>query len=258
MPRENGDYIESISKAFKVLQAFSQREPRLTVTRAAELAGLTRPTARRILLTCTTEGFMETDGKEYWLTPRVMRLGFGFLSTLPYWEAAQPHMRELAETVNESCSMATLDGNEIVYLTRVPGRRAMTTTLNVGSRLPAYATSLGKVLLAFSPDSDIDRYLSEVSLTGLTPNTITDAGDLREELARIRAQGYATADGEREIGIRSASAPIQTPSGRVVAALNVSANSLRVSHEDLVAEYVPRIIETARTISGELGYSGLY
>lgn len=258
MPRANPDFIESISKAFRVLQTFSHSEPRLTVSRAAELADLTRPTARRILLTCMSEGFVDTDGKEYWLTPRVMRLGFGYLSTLPYWETAQPHMRELAETVNESCSMATLDGNEIVYLTRIPGRRAMTTTLNVGSRLPAYATSLGKVLLAFSSSSEVGRYLTEVPLEHLTINTITEAEDLKRELSRIRSQGYATADGEREIGIRSASAPIETPSGRVVAALNISANSLRVSHEELVNNYVPKLIETARTISNELRYSGLY
>jgi IclR family pca regulon transcriptional regulator len=256
--RENPDVIDSVEKAFRLIQIFSHEHPKVSITEAAELSDLTRPTARRILLTCVHLGFAETDGKYFWLTPKVMRLGYGYLSALPYWETAQPHMRQLAERLNESCSMATLDGQEIVYLTRVPGKRSMATTLNTGSRLPAYPTSMGKVLLAHLPAAELDRYLSEVRLEPLTPHTITDPEKLRAELRKVKDQGFATADGEREEGIRSAAAPIYTRQGRVVAALNVSVNAARVAQEQLVAHYVPALIETADTISTELGFTALH
>lgn len=253
MSRENPDVIDSLEKAFRLLQVFSHEHPSLTISEAAELSDLTRPTARRILLTMVSLGFAEAQGKRFSLTPKVMRLGFAYLSALPYWETAQPHMRRLASELNESCSMATLDGNEIVYLTRVPGNRSMVTTLNTGSRLPAYATSMGKILLAHLKPAALDRYLSEVQLTALTPSTITDPEELRGVLAEARARGYATADGEREEGIRSAAAPVFARGGSVVAAVNVSANAARVSHEKLVSEYVPALLETARAISEEIG-----
>ncbi|OMH36669.1 IclR family transcriptional regulator C-terminal domain-containing protein [Tersicoccus sp. Bi-70] len=253
MSRENPDVIDSVEKAFRLLQVFSHEHPSLTISEAAELSALTRPTARRILLTMVDLGFADADGNRFTLTPKVMRLGFAYLSALPYWETAQPHMRKLASELNESCSMATLDGNEIVYLTRVPGNRSMVTTLNTGSRLPAYATSLGKVLLAHLAPAELDRYLSEVELVPLTPSTVTDPDTLRRVLAEVREQGYATADGEREEGIRSASAPVLARGGHVVAAINVSANAARVSHEKLVSAYVPALVETARTISEEIG-----
>lgn len=258
MSRENPDVIDSVEKAFRLVQVFSHDHPSLSVTEAAELSGLTRPTARRILLTCVNLGFAETDGRHFRLTPKVLRLGFAYLSALPYWETAQPHMRRLASMLNESCSMATLDGNDIVYLTRVPGNRSMVTTLNTGSRLPAYATSMGKILLAYLSPQELDRYLAEVALVRLTPTTITDPDKLRAELALAKERGYATADGEREEGIRSAAAPVFSRGGHVVAAVNVSANAARVTQQRLVTDYVPALISTAQQISSEIGVTVLH
>lgn len=257
MSREQPEVIDSVAKALGVLQVFSQSHPSLTISKAAELAHLTRPTARRILLTLTHLGFAENDGRNFRLTPKVLRLGFGYLAALPYWETAQPHLRQLAKEFEESCSMATLEEEEIVYLARIPANRSMAISLSTGSRLPAYATSLGKVMLAGLSDDALDDYLDRVDLVPLTPNTITDPARLREELGRIRQAGFAVVDGEREIGVRSAAAPIRNRNGAVVAAINVSANGLRVSHDELIASYVPKLLLTAEAISAELGFAAV-
>ena len=256
MSREDPDVIDSVEKAFRLLQAFSATHPLLTVSEAAALTGLTRATARRILLTFTRLGFAATDGRAYRLTPRVLRLGYGYLSALPLGETAQPHMRELADELKESCSIATLDGDDIVYLARVPSSRSMAITLNTGSRLPAYPTSMGRVLLAALPEADLSAYLAAVRLEKLTPHTLTDVTLLRAELARVREQGYAVVDGEREEGVRSAAAPIRDGHG-VIAAINVSANAARVSVEQLRTVFVPRLLETAGLITKDIGFAGL-
>ncbi|SKB70641.1 transcriptional regulator, IclR family [Arthrobacter sp. 31Cvi3.1E] len=257
MSREQPEVIDSVAKALTLLQVFSQANPSLTISKAAELADLTRPTARRILLTLVHLGFAVTDGKNFTLTPKVLRLGFGYLAALPYWETAQPHLRRLAKEFEESCSMATLDEDEIVYLARIPANRNMAISLSTGSRLPAYATSLGKVMLAWLPQDALQNYLQRVELKALTPTTITDPVRLQEELAKVRQRGFAVVDGEREIGVRSAAAPIRIRNGSVVAAINVSANGMRVSHDELVDSYVPKLVETADAISTELGFAAV-
>lgn len=257
LSREQPEVIDSVAKALGLLQVFSQTNPTLTISKAAELAQLTRPTARRILLTLAHLGFAESDGRNFSLTPKVLRLGFGYLAALPYWETAQPHLRQLAKDFEESCSMATLDEDEIVYLARIPADRNMAISLSTGSRLPAYATSLGKVMLAWLTPEALENYLKRVELNPLTPTTITNPERLREELARVRQNGFAVVDGEREVGVRSAAAPIRIRNGSVVAAINVSANSMRVSHEKLVESYVPKLLHTAEAISSELGFAAV-
>ncbi len=258
MSRSDPDVIDSVEKAFRVLESFSADRPRMSVTEAAETAGLSRATARRILLTFQRLGFAETDGRSFGLTPRVLRFGFGYLSALPYWETAQSRMRALADELRESCSMATLDGSEIVYVARVPAARSMSITLSIGSRLPAYATSMGRVLLTALPAQELDALLPDLPLEPLTQNTITDAGLLREELARVKQQGFAVVDGEREEGVRSAAAPVRGRGGRVLAAVNVSANAARVPLEELRGVFVPRVVETADAITADIGYTGLH
>lgn len=255
MSRQDPDVIDSVEKAFRLLQAFSAEHPALTVTEAAELTGLSRATARRILLTCVRLGFAETDDRRFRLTPRVLRLGYGYLSSLPIWDRAQSHLRALADEVRESCSAATLDGDEIVYVARVPANRSMSITLSVGSRLPAYPTSMGRVLLAALPADDLRRYLDAVDLRPLTANTITDAQALAKELDRTRNRGYAMVDGEREEGVRSAAAPVRDRTGQVVAAINVSANAGRVTVKELRERCVPRLVEAADAISRDIGYA---
>ncbi|MFJ7216192.1 IclR family transcriptional regulator C-terminal domain-containing protein [Amycolatopsis sp. NPDC098790] len=252
MSREDPDVIDSVEKALRLLQSFSGEAPAMSVSEAAAATGLTRATARRLLLTFERLGFAETDGRRFQLTARVLRLGYGYLAALPFWEHAQSHMRALSDEVRESSSLATLDGGEIVYVARVPASRMMTITFNVGSRLPAYPTSMGRVLLAALPPAELQSYLDRTDLVRLTANTITGRAKLEAELARVAEQGYALVDGEREEGVRSAAAPVRNASGGVIAALNVSANAARVSVEKLRDEFVPRLLETADAITKDI------
>jgi IclR family pca regulon transcriptional regulator len=250
--REDPDVIDSVEKALRLLQSFSGAAPAMSVSEAAAATGLTRATARRLLLTFERLGFAETDGRRFQLTARVLRLGYGYLAALPFWEHAQSHMRALSDEVRESSSLATLDGGEIVYVARVPASRMMTITFNVGSRLPAYPTSMGRVLLAALPAAELESYLDRTELARLTDHTITDRAKLQAELARVAEQGYALVDGEREEGVRSAAAPVRNAGGGVIAALNVSANAARVPVEKLREEFVPRLLETADAITKDI------
>jgi IclR family pca regulon transcriptional regulator len=250
--REDPDVIDSVEKALRLLQSFSGEAPAMSVSEAAAATGLTRATARRLLLTFERLGFAETDGRRFQLTPRVLRLGYGYLAALPFWEHAQSHMRALSDEVRESSSLATLDGGEIVYVARVPASRMMTVTFNVGSRLPAYPTSMGRVLLAALPAAELESYLDTTRLERLTAHTITGRAALEAELARVAGQGYALVDGEREEGVRSAAAPVRNAAGGVIAALNVSANAARVPVERLRDEFVPRLLETAEAITKDI------
>jgi IclR family transcriptional regulator, pca regulon regulatory protein len=252
--REDPDIVDSVVRALMLLEAFDAEHPTMTVSEAAELTGLNRATARRIMLTLTRTGFAVQENRGFRLTPRVLRLGFAYLSATPVSDRAQSRMRALADKVNESCSMATLDADEIVYLARVPSGRSMSITLAVGARLPAYPTSMGRVLLAALPPDELESYLARTELKALTPHTLTDRDALRAELERVRQRGFAVVDQEREEGVRSAAAPVRDNSGEVVAALNVSVNAARVSVERLVEHVVPLLRETAAEISADLGY----
>lgn len=256
MSREDPNVIDSVEKAFRLLQVFSADTPRLTVAEAARRTDLSRATARRLLLTFERLGFARTDGRSFELTSRVLRLGHGYLSSLPLWESALPHMRELADSLVEACSLAALDGSDIVYLARVPSVRSMSMTLNVGSRLPAHATSMGRVLLAGLAPQDLEDYLGEAELEPLTEHTITDPARLRDEIEATRERGWAMVDGEREIGVRSVAAPVRDVRGEVVAAINVSANAARVGVDVLRDRFVPALLHTADEISHDLGHSG--
>ena len=249
MARDDPDFIDAIEKAMRVIQVFSASEPELRLSRVAELTGLTRASSRRLLLTFERLGFVESDGVLFRLTPRVLRIGYSYLSSLPFSEHIQGELRSLAEEFNEACSAATLDGDEIVYVARVPAKRTMSLTLTVGSRLPAYPTSMGRVLLAGLPDEMLDEYLARVKVEQLTPNTVSDSDRLRAIIAETRVSGFAIVDGEREIGVRSAAAPIHNASGDVLAAINISVNAARVPLDYLKDSIVPRLKETAAEIS---------
>jgi IclR family transcriptional regulator, pca regulon regulatory protein len=254
--REDPDVIDSVEKAFRLLQVFSAEVPRLSVSEAARRTDLSRATARRLLLTFERLGFARAVGRDFELTPRVLRLGHGFLSSLPLWESALPHMRDLADRLGEACSLGALDGHDIVYLARVPSKWSMATTLTVGSRLPAHATSMGRVLLAGLDEASLEEYLAHTELERLTPHTIVDPEVLRAEVARAREQGWAMVDGERELGVRSVAAPVHDVHGAVVAGVNVSANAARVELATLREEFVPALLASAEEVSRDLGWSG--
>jgi IclR family pca regulon transcriptional regulator len=247
--REDPDFIESVEKAFRVLQVFSTDDPVLTVSRAAELTGLTRATARRMLLTFERLGLVDMEEGSFRLAPRVLRIGYSYLSSLPLWHHAEPQLRALAEELNESCSAAVLDDREIVYVARVPAKRSLSLTLTIGSRLPAYPTSMGRVLLAALPADRFEEYVASTTLDNLTRYTVTDPQQFREIIAEVRRAGHAIIDEEREEGIRSAAAPLVGRNGEVIAAMNVSVNAARISHEELRDRMLPRLKTSAEDIS---------
>ena len=248
--------VQSLERGLAVLQVFSRENPAPTLSEVARLAGTTRATARRILLTLERLGHVRSDGRRFSLTPRVLSLGWSYLSSLNLWEIAQPLMEDLVEQTGESCSAATLDLPDVVYVARVPTRRIMSITLGVGTRLPAHATSMGRVLLAALDREELDAFLASDALEALTERTITDPAALREVIGEVRAQGWALVDQELELGLRSVAAPIQDGEGRTVAAMNVSAAASRVPLSKLREEILPHLLSTADAVSTALGRSG--
>lgn len=255
-PRRSTDFVQSLERGLAVIRAFGPDRPSLTLSEVARQTGLTRAAARRFLLTLTELGYVHSDGRMFSLRPRVLELGYAYLSTLGLNEVAAPHMEELVAAMKESSSVAVLDGDDIAYVVRVPTQRIMTVTIAVGTRFPAYATSMGRVLLAHLPAAELDGYLERTELLALTGKTIVDKKQLRAELAEIAAQGYAVVDQELEDGLRSVAVPIRDSSGRVVAALNMSAHASRATLEHLRRRVLPSLLETARRIEVDLGALG--
>ena len=230
----------------------SAESPQMTLSEVARATGLTRAAARRFLITLTELGYTRSDGREFSLRPKVLELGYAYLAGLSLNEVAAPHLEDLVAQTRESSSVAVLDGEEIVYVVRVPTKRIMTAAINVGTRFPAYATSMGRVLLAHLPDDQLDAYLNNTRLEPITKRTITDPGRLREILGAGRAQGFVMTDQELEEGLRSAAVPIRDANGAVVAAMNVSTHASRVNMEELRRDLLPQLIDTARLIEGDL------
>jgi IclR family pca regulon transcriptional regulator len=255
-PPARTDTLQSLERGLAVLQVFSKDHPRLTLSAVAGLAGITRATARRILLTLEHLGYVRAEGRLFSLTPRVLNLGFGYLSSLNLWDIAQPYMEELVEQTRESCSAATLDLPDIVYVARVPTRRIMTIALGIGSRLPAHATSMGRVLLADLPDDELDAFLATGPLDGFTERTVVDPDELRNAVRSVREQGWSLVDQELELGLRSLAAPIRGADGRAVAALNVAAAAPRVGLDELHDRFLPLVLHTAEQISVAFTRSG--
>jgi len=252
----SNDFVQSLERGLAVIRAFGPDRPSLTLSEVARQTGLTRAAARRFLLTLTELGYVHSDGRMFSLRPRVLELGYAYLSTLGLNEVAAPHMEQLVAETKESSSIAVLDGDDVAYVVRVPTQRIMTVTIAVGTRFPAYATSMGRVLLANLPAAELGTYLGRVELQPLTGRTIVDKTKLRAELAEIAAQGYAVVDQELEDGLRSVAVPIRDSSGRVVAALNMSAHASRATLEHLRRRVLPKLLETARHIEVDLGALG--
>jgi IclR family transcriptional regulator, pca regulon regulatory protein len=246
------EFVQSLERGLAVVEAFSRERPSMTLAEVARETGLTRATARRLLFTLSALGYAASDGKRFTLTPRVLDIGYAYLSSLDLTDIAQPEMELLVERTHESSSAAVLDGTDIVYVVRVPTKRIMTISLGLGSRLPAYTTSMGRVLLAALSSDRLDEHLARVKLAPLTERTITDEAALRAELERVRDQGWALVDQELEEGIRSVAAPLRDRTGRVVAALNVSSHAGRVDLATLHSEFLPALVETAARISERL------
>lgn len=221
-PTPGDAYVQSFARGLAVLRSFGAHAPAQTLSEAAERTGLTRAAARRILLTLVQLGYVAHNGKWFRLTPRVLELGFAYLTSLPLWQQAQPAMEALVDTVQESCSAAVLDGPEIVYVLRVQARRILSLTLGVGSRLPAHCTAMGRVLLAGLPQAEWGPRLAAMPRTALTSRTVVDVERLVEVLAQVHRQGWALVDEELEAGLVTLAAPVFDRTGQVVAAINIS------------------------------------
>lgn len=252
-PRPSGsDYVQSLDRGLSVIRAFSAEHPRLTLSEVARLTGLTRAAARRFLLTLEHLGYVGCDDREFFLRPRVLDLGYAYLSTTPFWDLAQPHMETLVDRLHESSSISVLDDDEIVYVARVPTKRIMTIALAVGSRLPAYPASMGRVLLAGLPEVEVDAYFRRAVFKQLTPRTVTDPDELRSVLADVHRQGWALVDQELEEGVRSIAAPIRDAGGRTIAALNISAHATRSTVSSLKQDFLPELLAAVDRINTEL------
>ncbi|KAA9108303.1 helix-turn-helix domain-containing protein [Microbacterium rhizomatis] len=249
---DSGEFVQSFARGLEVMRAFDAQHPELTLSEVARRASITRAAARRFLLTLETLGYLRFDGKSFRLTPRVLEFGFSYLSALSLPEIAQPHLETLSRDVGESVSAAVLDGTDIVYVARVPTRRIMSVRITIGTRFPAYATSMGRVLLAGMPEAGVDAALAASSPQHLTDRTLTAPEELRAELDRVRAQGWALVDGELEPGLRSIAVPVRGRDGGVVAALNVSTSATRDSVERLTDEYLPPLRDAAAAVEAEL------
>jgi len=247
------DYVQSLDRGLSVIRAFDASRPELALSDVARETGLTRATARRFLLTLVRLGYVRQDGNRFSLRPRVLELGYSYLSALSLPELAQPHMETLVAQVNESSSIAVLDDTEIVYVVRVPTSRIMSITIAVGTRLPAYPTSMGRVLLAALDPEALDERLARMQIRSLTPTTVADVERLRRQLDRVRAQGWAAVDQELEQGVRSVAVPIRDAAGAVSAALNVSVHASRMTMPTLRKQVLPQLLQTAAAIEGELG-----
>lgn len=255
---QSRDFVQSLSRGLDVITVFGPDRQNMTLSDVARLTGLTRATARRFLLTLVELGYMRTDGKLFSLTPHVLNLGFSYLSGLSITEVAQPHVQDLASIVHESSSVAVLDGDDIVYVVRVPTKRIMAVAISVGTRFPAYATSMGRVLLASLSPDQLDAYLQRVELVALTRFTVTDTARLRRLLDQVRTDGFVITDQELEEGLRSTAVPIRDANGNVIAAINLSAQATRVSSAQMRDELLPHLLETARRIEIDLRTTDRY
>lgn len=249
------EYVQGFERGVSVIKTFGAQRPQLTVTEVAAQTGLTRAVARRYLLTLERLGYVAANGPYYALTPRVLEIGFAYMSSMTVAEIARPFMARVVDTLHESCSVGVLDGYDVFYVARTNPQRIMTTNLAIGSRLPAHATAMGHVLLAYLSPPQLEAYLAGAPLGALTDRTITDKAALRRELLTVRRQGWAENDGESEKGVRTVAVPIFDRSGEIVAAINLAGHASRVTMRELRRDHLPVLQQAATEISNSLGVS---
>jgi IclR family pca regulon transcriptional regulator len=248
-PRPGDTYVQSFARGLQVIRSFSSMAPQQTLSEVAQRTGLTRAGARRILLTLEGLGYVKCSGRQFSLAPRILDLGFAYLSSLPLWNLAEPVMERLVEDIKESSSAAVLDGPDVVYVLRVPTHKIMSINLGIGSRLPAYCTSMGRTLLADIDERALDALLRLHPPVRRTGRTITDIAALKEQLARVREHGWCLVDQELEEGLVSLSAPIRDRSGRTIAAMNISGQINRTAPGFMVDHFLPKLRAAAAEIS---------
>ncbi|HMS05779.1 MAG TPA: IclR family transcriptional regulator C-terminal domain-containing protein [Burkholderiaceae bacterium] len=242
---ESESFVRTFARGLRVIEVMGQSTGRHTIAQLSEACGLPRTVVRRLLLTLIELGFVKTDEKDYWLTPKVLRLGMTYLYTLPFWRQSQQVLEELGTRVQQSCAVSVLDDGEIVYIQRFHTKRILAFSPSTGSRLPAYAVSMGRVLLSGLPPAQLDEYLAGTVFAPLTPRTETDPERLREAIAQVREQGHAWSDAEYDESICGLAVPIRGADGAIVAAINVSLISGEFSQEGAIAEFLPLLKRAA-------------
>ena len=246
------NYVLSLARGLQVIEAFHGHRGGLTVSDAAGKTGLSRAAVRRLFLTLESLGYAERIGTAFRLTSKVMRLGSSFVTSQALPTLAIPVLEQLSGRIHESCSVSVPDGVEIVHVARAAGKRVMAIDLSVGSRLPAYCTSMGRVLLAALPEAELEGYLGTVELKAITAKTVTARGRLEDVLRRVRTDGYALVDQELELGLRSIAVPVTSRSGKVVAAMNSGVSAARVNKEEMKERILPALVEHAEMLGGSL------
>lgn len=238
------DFVSGFARGLTVIEAFGEAAPRMAIADIAKATGLDRATSRRCLLTLFKLGYADYDGKFFSLTPKVLSLGHAYLSATPLPKLVQPHLDLLSDKAGQSASVSVLEGNEIVYIARSAQRRVMSINLAPGSRLPAYCTSMGRILLAALPEDQASRILANTELKKNTEKTLTDTDTLMKELRSVRTEGYATVDQELEIGLCSIAVPVENARGQTIAAINIGASSALVPASAMAEQYLPLLRET--------------
>lgn len=246
------EFVQSLARGLAVIRTFDAENPRQSLSQVARSTGLSRATARRFLLTLVDLGYVDSDESQFWLTPKVLELGYSYLSSMPLTEVAAPHLEKLRSRLGESSSVSILDGTDIVYVARVQVRRIMTVDITIGTRFPAHATSMGKVLLASLSEVDFASYLCEAAERVEPGMPGFDEATLRSEIEAARKRGWSMTDQELEPGLRSLAAPIKDASGATVAAINVSTHAMRYTLDQLHDDFVPALLAAASAISEDL------
>lgn len=248
MPKESDGYVRAIERGFALIEALGRSPGRHTLSEVAGHAGLNRATARRMLATMVTLKYCEADGRYFRLRPRALGLGLSYLNALPFWGFAQRALEDLRNEIGESCALAVLDETDIVYALRLPARRILSANLGIGSRLPAYVVSLGRVLLANLSPENRDNYVANTPLKPITPRTIVDSKRLAQELQLVNDRGYAWVDGELDPAICGIAVPIRDQSGSVVAAISINLISGTLNEAAAKKLFLVRLQKTAQDI----------
>ncbi|TDB04187.1 IclR family transcriptional regulator domain-containing protein [Halomonas marinisediminis] len=246
---DDRDFVTALASGLEVILAFDEAHPRMTLSEVAARTGMNRARARRFLLTLHALGYVSKQGRNFELAPRVLQLGYAFLSSNNYRSVIQQVLEDITQQCGESSSLGVLDGEAITYVARSSSpHRLMAITLSVGTRLPAAHTSMGRVLLAQLPEAELDAWLARVTLEKHTDKTITDKGELKRCILEVRRQGYAIADQELDSGLRSLAVPAFDANGKLLGAINISTNAARIDHDTLIEEYLPLLKQKAQVI----------
>lgn len=253
VPQRQRDHVCALANGLRAIEAFSASRPHMTLSDIARRAGLSRAAARRYLLTLTAAGYAETDGKHFWLTPRILRLGYAYISSVPLPQLAQPVIEALGEKTEEAVALGVLDGTESIIIASTLQRRIVGVFTRVGTHLPAFSSSMGRVLLADKPDEGLAQKLKAAGpIRKLTPKTKTSSAEILAEIRRVRTQGYCLNDEEIEIGLRVISVPVRNRIGTVVAALAISVHSARLEADELRRKFFPLLVKASADLAAAL------